>query len=96
MTQLKPVFVVAVEYLGADVPERRDTPRQPVCEHAYDVRAGTLPAHEGNSPRVAFPDRQRGWTSEPCAPRCRACAVEVDLVVAAVIAEQLRTFLSRP
>lgn len=95
MTQLKPVFIVAMEYLGADVGQRRGTPRHPLREHAYDLRAGALAAHDGHPPRVAFPDHQRGWTATSCAPRCRGCTTEVDLVVAAVIADQLRTFLHR-
>ena len=94
MTQLRPVFVVAVEYLGADVDQRRGTPRPPVREHAYDLRAGAMAAHHGHPPRVGFPERQRGWTTVPCAPRCTDCSAEVDLVVADVIAEHLRAFLS--
>ena len=94
MTDGKPVFVVAVEYCGADVPQRAGRPRRALREHAYDARAGALAAHDGHPPRVAFPDRPRGWTSEPAAPRCRDCTREVDLVIAALIAEHLRTFLA--
>jgi hypothetical protein len=96
MEQLRPIFVVAMEYLGADVAWRRGTPRQPLYEHAYDVRAAALTAHDAHPPRVGFPDHQRGWASTPCAPRCRKCTDHVDAVVAAVVAAQLRTFLSRP
>ena len=90
MTQLRPIFIVAVEYCGADVPERRDAPRRPVCEHAFDLRAGALAAHAGQPPRVGFPGQQRGWSTEPQASRCADCSAEVDLVVATVVAEQLR------
>ena len=91
MTQLRPVFVVAVEYLGADVDLHTGTARHPVREHAYDLRAGVLAAHDEHPPRVGFPDRQRGWTSTPCAPRCTDCSTEVDLTIAALIAGHLRT-----
>ena len=94
MTQLRPIFVVAMEYLGADVEPRRGTPRHLVREHAFDVRAGELAAHDAHPPRVGFPDSQRGWASVPCAPRCAECTTEVDIVVAAAIAEQLRSFLA--
>jgi hypothetical protein len=93
VTQPRPIFVVAMEYLGADVAWRRGTPRQPTCEHAYDLNAGRLAAHDGHPPRVEFPDQQRGWVSEPCAPRCRECNDQVDLVIASMIADHLRTFL---
>ncbi len=94
MPQLQPVFVVAVEYLGADVETRRGAPRQPLREHAYDARTGEFAAHDGHPPRVGFPDHQRGWASTPCAPRCGECADQVDLLIAAVIAGHLRTYLS--
>ncbi len=90
---LTPIFVVAMEYLGADVQWRRGTPRKPLREHAFDLRAGTLAAHDDHPPRVAFPDHQCGWASAPRAPRCRECTDHVDLLVAALIAHNLRMFL---
>ena len=82
MAQLKPVFVVAMEYLGADVEGRRGTPRQPVREHAYDVRAGALAAHGGHPPRVGFPGPAARLGQHPLraalprvhSPRQRGCA----------------------
>ena len=84
-----PIFVVAVEYLGADVDRRRGTPRVPVCEHAYEIRSATLAAHDDHPPRYAFPTQRRGWASEPEVVRCQACNSGVTAIVAHLVRSRI-------
>lgn len=81
----EPIFVVAMEYRGADVEWHHGAARVPVCEHAFDVRSATLAAHDGHPPRFAFPTQRRGWSSEPEVLRCQACDSGVSAVVAELI-----------
>ena len=90
----EPIFVVAMEYLGADVEWLRGAPRVPVREHAYDVRRETLVAHDGHPPRYAFPVQRRGWATEPEVARCQACDSGVTAIVAHMIGARIAMLLS--
>ena len=85
-------FIVVMEYSGAVLMAGIAADRVPVCEHAYDLDTGTLAGHPaGDSPRVGFPVRQRGWNTPPRAARCADCDTVVqravrDLIAAAVAA----------
>ena len=85
-----PIYVVAVEYLGADLPPHQGARRRPICEHAYDLTTGNL-AHADKTTRIGFPQPIRGWPRHPQSRRCPACTH----VVADVIADLVRRALSQ-
>jgi hypothetical protein len=94
-------FVVAVEYLGADISDTDDGrtgwPRTPALEHAYDLETASLAAHRGRPPRYAFPAHQRGWTTTSDIARCPQCTAGVDAIITAGLASlHPRTTRRRP
>lgn len=79
-----PIYVVAVEYQGADLPPHRGARRRPLWEHAYDLTTGQL-AHGGNATRIGFPEPTRGWPRPPRSPRCPTCTLNIADVISAVV-----------
>lgn len=85
--RLSQILVVAIEYVGEDVPAVIGSPRRPLLEHAYDLSTGTMPAHLGHSPRVGFPDPRRGWPTTPRVTRCAGCTLAVTDLVRDLVAD---------
>ncbi|WP_375488496.1 hypothetical protein [uncultured Jatrophihabitans sp.] len=83
-----PIFIVAVSYLGPDLPALVGAARTPLVEHAYDAATGRL-AHSNQSTRVGFAQPAPGWPTRPRARRCGECTITVDLEVGARVARTL-------
>lgn len=103
------VWVVAVEYAGADLRPLHPATRRPVLEHAYDLATGRF-AHDHDvhavghgsddavSLRVGFEHPARGWPAPARLTRCVACTLAVTSFVTGLIADivgQVATDLTR-
>lgn len=96
------VWVVAIEYAGADLQPSHPAARRPVLEHAYDLDTGRF-AHdhhdstggrgsnfaygEGSELRVGFEHPARGWPAPTCFTRCVACGLAVTAFVTGLVAD---------
>lgn len=80
------VFVVAIEYRGAQISATGPHARVGVREHAYELGSASLVGHPPeHAPRVGFPVPPRAWNGVPEFSRCAICDLAVEQVLRVVI-----------